>query len=377
MSLFSASSAERAEKCAASHALPKVVGPSSAAAEAGKDLHRRLEAPDEAVGDDEVERVRAFAARVLSPGVRREVPLVWDWRERRARFRQGPSDRIGPTEVEARVDALEPMHGLVAVSDFKTGYKRVAPARDNMQLLLGALAAADLFKVDAAVVRVLYTRSEEVDEARLDCFDLARGADRVEKVARRVLAAQERVAAGGIPDVYAGDHCEFCKAFDVCPRQTSLARQLATDPEVIRVEGITASNAGEVYLRMKQAEKILGKVKDAVYAVARREDVDLGNGQYLGVRPSFKRVPDGDEAYLLLKEQFGDVVADDACRTTTSLKALRAVLSTVAKLRGVAVTHVVEEFLRDLAGRGGVQLQRVEQVRVRKRGDEGGEVEDA
>ena len=179
------------------------------------------------------------------------------------------------------------------VIDVKTGFRRVAPAESNPQLLVYACALAWISGADEVEGRICYVRPSgavEVDSAVYDRFRLDAFALELEQAFDEVQAARRVLLAGGTPTVSPGEWCGYCGALDVCPSQVALARAMVTEVDTLganlsdvelrsRIESLSLDQAGSAWKKAKQIETLLERVLAALKTRAMQETLPLGNGR--------------------------------------------------------------------------------------------------
>lgn len=167
---------------------------------------------------------RADAGRELGAGLNREYPEL------------GPAELCGTADVVLRAD------DVVYVADFKSGWRHVPRARDNLQvraLALAACRAYDVEEAEVAIIRLDRDGHAVWDTAGFDMFDLVAIAAQLRGLVAAIEAEAAWIAERGAAAarVTYGDHCTFCEAVRSCPAVDGFARRL--------VEHATGKRAGE------------------------------------------------------------------------------------------------------------------------------------
>lgn len=377
--LFTGSSAERAEDCVASAVLPVVTVEDDTEARArGNALHLFLQVASkegrEAALSVVEERWRpaceALDLELLPVGLAHEVAFALDLRTGHAReLGRGLERDYSSVDVEREIPLTVDVLGVdavarrVFVADYKSG-RSVTPARSNLQLILGALAASDVYQADEAVVEVIYLREGAPpwpDRATLDAFDLAEGLERVRAVAERVRAAREAYARGVYPDVVVGvKQCRYCPAADNCSGQAGIARALVAGGAGNEwlSSSFTPEVAAHVWEKLNEWEPVYRRLREIVGAmVVRGTEIRLSNGSVLRHVVTEREAVNGDIAYPLLRAHYGQNVADEACEMKASKASIQRALAQVAKDNGVPVSKEVERFLRELREAKGIEVK--------------------
>lgn len=274
--IFTASASERVIACPASAALPAAFE-SSPDADAGTAAHAAIEAD-----------IGAYPAILAlgdgPPAV--EAAFAYDPDADAAAAIGGEGRDYASDGIAGRMD----LHWPGVVIDLKTGAQRPGAARDHAQLRTYALMLArthGLATVDGAIAWVRDGRVE-IDRVTFDAFALDDHAAALQRAARRVREARALVAAGGIPDVSPGDHCQWCPALRAgCPAYTALARAASSDLATIagRLDALSDEDAGAAWLRVAQIKKVLEIVEGSLRARAEQSPIPLGGGKVLKAVP--------------------------------------------------------------------------------------------
>lgn len=265
---------------------------------------------------------------------------------------------VKPNEVPGIVDVVGLTDDAVVIIDIKTGQPMV-PASRSLQLLAGAYAASRVYDRPRAEVAFIYTsRGAWWDKASFDELDLDAFPAMLGAIHARVENARERFAAGEKIPVTPNQHCKHCDAWRNCEAQTSLIRIMAEAPEQIDSEvryQLTPATARKAYERLKMAEAVIKRAREAVYAYAEREAIDLGDGVYFGATESGKESVNGRAAFNILAEKFGPEVALDACDLETSKAAIKRALRPIAGREGKTLAALERETLDELRKAGAVE----------------------
>lgn len=294
--------------------------------------------------------LRTGAARELGRNIDRNYEIDRsDWDEYCI---DGTADLVG---IDDAADA-------VVVYDYKTGWSAQDDAADHWQIKALALAAARAYGKSNArlgIIRVWESGAVSYDVATFDAFDL----DRIEvdlcAVLDRRFDAVDEIRAGRVPTVTTGRHCRYCPAFHACPAQVALVRQAAAAPEELErklVELITPENAAKAYHRIAEVQMVLDRVKKQIHALAEKEPILLGNGRMLCPVERSRESIVGEKAMPILREHFGDEVAEAAAEVAVTKTRLRDALRGYAQRTGEKFKHVEQQALELLRKSGGVQV---------------------
>jgi hypothetical protein len=174
----------------------------------------------------------------------------------------------------------------VHVTDYKTGYGYVAPAKRNPQLKGTALAACRALGLSKAIIEIIHIDKNGKDtpeQAELDILDLDDFASLLRKTRSRIIASQQDLDQGKQPPVKEGPWCTYCPAKDQCPAKTALLQAvIGQGPGALRHEDM-----GQIYRNVKTlidvGDRGLARLKEIC-----REDgpINLGNGRWYGYRGS-------------------------------------------------------------------------------------------
>jgi hypothetical protein len=356
VSLPSASRAQRAELCIGSVVLPGVDRENPYASR-GSVIHAFLEALVR--GTDHEEALAAVAAehrpfaeaipvdRLPVAGFAAEVALVYDPQADTGR-ELGRS--IGRSyrehgwreheEFAATVDVVgvDPNRGLVYVADWKTGFAEVPAPPDNLQLAIGAIAAARAYGCESAAVQLVMLR-EDGSAWRLprephvyDALDLDEIRDRLLRLRDRALRAQMDYRAGRLPDARAGGHCARCPAIASCPAAGGMVRRLVElvegdgEPTVERVAAMLTPETAAAFLdRVRVVKRVLDVADEAVRAYAREHPIPLPDGRVWGPVPQTRETVDGAVVYHVVKGEAGEEAARQAVKWESSKTAIEGV----------------------------------------------------
>lgn len=314
----------------------------------------------------------------LDPTVyQQEVALAYDVATGEARLLGHALGRTypdrSPTELSGTVDVLGVYPDHVHVADYKGEHDdSLAPARTNLQLLAGAVAAARLYGRERAVVELIHIRDDGTwwsDRAELEELDLAAGRAELAQLAGAVRSAERAVAAGNTPAVTRGDHCRWCPAFRECPSTLALARRLALasqgpNPEnelAELVRGALTPDLAPVALeRLRLLKKVVEVVEGELKAWARVTPIPMPNGKVYG--PTTRESIRGAVATGVLLRLHGAEVAQAATVmpepkvTKSSIEAALDQVAAARKAAGVKTTKkaLLAEVMAELRAGGGI-----------------------
>ncbi|MBS2031952.1 MAG: DUF2800 domain-containing protein [Deltaproteobacteria bacterium] len=372
---LSASSLHRAALCAASAVLPQVRD-ITAAGTRGTAIHKYLEAiargakPEHALAEvppeyrTVCEAIDLEALPACDPGTyRSEVALAWDaetgWGRELGQSLGRDYSGLDPTEIPGTADVLGLGADVVFVGDYKSGFKPVPPARENLQLRFLALAACRAHERSRAVVAIIRLREDGsawYDQAELEAEDLAQTESEVRALLLNVDALSEQVFAGEVPAVTTGEHCAHCPAKTHCPAYTQMVATLATFPdevtEAIRSR-LTPELAATAYQRLKLAEEALEMARKALQAYARETPIPLDGDTVYGEVETTRASIDPSKAYKVIATLHGETLALAAVEPSVSQASIKRALE-ANKPKGQKVQTALEEVLEKLREAGAV-----------------------
>lgn len=302
----SASASERTMACPAWLALPRVER-SNDSSERGTQIHGYIRAvleganPGHALDSVSPEHRavcvmidwRALGGDLLAP-LETEGAYAVDVRARSARFLGSNIGRgyeaaakatgapLGPWEVPGSLDICGRRRDrpeTIVVIDTKTGFRDVTPAEENGQGLF--FAAAKLLLVehaDEVEFRIAKVKASgdvhDRDRFTFTRLDVDSYLDEYEAALERAHDARRLVIARQTPNVATGGHCDYCPAFEACPAQTALARQLLPELADIdaRIGAMTIGQVGAAYeLAHDRVKPLLERVLDPLKERIMRE----------------------------------------------------------------------------------------------------------
>jgi hypothetical protein len=381
--LPSASKLERATKCLGSVILPRV-DELTPAAERGRAIHGFLarvtqvgrEVALEELPDDQRALCAAIDLDVIPTSaldVIAEIAMAFDAESGVARELGRNIGRAYPPlaarEFGGTADIVTLTHDEVFVADFKTGHGVLAPARENMQLRMLGLAASRLFKrrqLRVALIRIAEDGTPFFDSADMDAVELDIIAAELHDLANRILRARDLLSMGEPPSLTTGTHCRRCPSLVYCPAQTVLIRRLAQEPDAVAAEildALTPRTAARGWARLKIAEEFVRRTREALYAYARENPIDLGSGIVLGEVETARRAIAGTTAHGVLTNLHGREVADAASELEMSQASIDRALRVVAERTGAKLSMLKRDVLAALEQAGAITVRVSRSVR--------------
>lgn len=370
--MISGSSLQRAATCPASEAFPHR-NTISKDSERGTTVHKYL-ADVSTMGRDEalvrvpdeyrmlcelidLEKLPASKPHTFAP----EIAFVWNVKTSTVR-ELGQSlgrnyGKLAASEIPCTLDNVGIANdGVTAiVTDYKGGWSNATAAFENMQLRFGALCfcrANKLAKAHISIIRVKEDGSSWYDSAELGEWDLNVIEGELIKIVDDVLAAKLLVDSGGVAQPTMGEHCRYCPAFHSCPANNSLAVALGSGELGFEIND---ENAAAAWVKIKAAEKILKEAKAAVKTLAAINPIDIGNGKHLGEKVTKRERISGGVAFRVLRDAYGDDVADAACEVKSSKASIeRAIKPSIVESDG-KLAPAMRAVIEGIRQRGGIR----------------------
>lgn len=354
----------RAASCPGFAALPHA-NTTSEDAEAGVDNHAAAEL---AVRTGDLEKLPPELRELITPGavLRPEHAVAYNLATDTARalnVTERGYDTASPPllddEIPGTLDLLIVALQLrVTVVDYKR-HEDVGSPDENAQILGYALAAARLTGATEITVVVAYIEADELGFVRLmrplvvrevDAIDLDAFASKL----RRIVEAVRVQRARAVPDVSESKQCRHCPALVHCPAKRALLVRITSGQERDELEAmipLTPQTVAVAYERWKQADHLLKRIRAAIFAFAGEVDVPLGDGRVLGRRTKLGNTTlDGDTVYEVVREKYGQEVADKAVTRDSTQSRLEIVL----KANNVKpLAPALREVMAEVHKRGG------------------------
>ena len=289
--------------------------------------------------DDVTARAKEWLNRHLdiAAAARAEVAFAWDTTQSKARkleprHARDYDDVARAREIPCTLDVVavtSPRRAVVI--DWKTGRAaHVEPARDNAQLLLGALCARSYFGTPEVEIGIVYLGdgSEPARYSSAVVYDLELDAFAAELVAlfRSIPTAEPRV----------GPHCteRYCKRLGQCPATVATLLEVgrpeepAKWPVVVDARAIVSrAHAAWLLRAAKMASAVAAKAESAVreYTSALGTPLDLGDGRVYGPERGPTRLDTATALHVLATEDLDtDLAAPRSVSRDSIGEALRA-----------------------------------------------------
>jgi len=333
--MLSASGVPRALRCVASLVLPRTLVASDYA-EAGIEWH----AENESAADTGGELPDAVSALILEDDeLVTEQPFAYNVATDTARQLPRGKRRdynTTPFEIPGTPDLVIRGNGRVVVVDYK-GIAEVDSAERNAQVATYALMVARAWGVDEVEIAIVYRASwRRPSYATLTALDLDAHASRLKQLQLDVTKARENPLAW----VRSGSWCRFCEAALGCPEWTALRKQAANGELAVVVEAAIPfpddNEAADAWDLLQRIKMLAGRLEGALRMRAKERPIPLPDGMVLAeVEKEGKRKIDADKAYALMRERFGQEIADAAVRRSVAQSWIESALKD-AGVKGAA-----------------------------------------
>ena len=273
---------------------------------------------------------------------------------------------LTPFEVVGTADAVGLGGGLLVVHD-KKSFDDVTRAADNPQLGFLALAAARVYRPSRIEVAISH-ELRALDVAELDpTFDLDLVAHSVKQLMLAVAQARSDARDGKPVQFATGRQCRWCSAFDACPKQAELLAMVKHEDETFATTMettlplLTDENAPEVYQLYKAIGILHKRIGQSLYAKAADRPIPIGNGKMFGrVTKQGNEKLDGDVAYSVVRDRYGQDVADSAVQRVATKTKLKEALATITGKGGLAAAE--RTVLEEVRKRGGARREEKESI---------------
>lgn len=313
---------------------------------------------------------KAFAGEValaldVATGKARELGRDIGRRYEEAAAAQGRP--LAPTEIVGSLDVVALMDADgVFVADWKKRGRYVKPARENLQVRAGLVAACRAWgrtRGRGQVIRIFddardpFRDTVDFDAAAIDAAQVE-----LTKLAARIFSDRKAAAKGEAIPAVTGSHCRYCPSFQWCPANAQLARRVA-EPQELRealtdAPQITRESAPAIRQRIVQARRVIDEVEKALDELASQEaaagrPLVLEPGLFYAPVPRNREVIDGAKAEAVLRAELG-ALADEAIEKDVTKKGISRALR--KKLNGGrGITKAEAELLEKLRKAGAVK----------------------
>jgi hypothetical protein len=343
-SLPTMSAIGRAMRCAASQVLPWAQEETSYSTR-GTQLHRFVSraldyGKEHALAELELEHhgTAAFIdieaiRRIFPSTVHSEAAFAYDTASGKGRRLLGVTGRryeVSETEIAGTLDLVAYEPGRATLRDLKFGHETQSPARENAQIKTQALAVARACGAETVSAGLLYIRPDGNmfdDSCEFDAMDLDAWASDLRVMAGRVRNADAVMTEGREPDTSPSpETCRWCPALAYCPAQTKLVRAMGSEVGVLDTGALSDDEAARAWVRLRQYEGLIKRVKDSLETRARQTPFRLPSGLTVKEVETKTREIDPRIAQDVLVARYGLEVADKAAETSITQASLKRAL---------------------------------------------------
>jgi hypothetical protein len=216
-------------------------------------------------------------------------------------------------------DILFPEAMVGHVYDLKTGRIDPGSAADNWQLAVGAaiMRALGCVSVEVSLIWAPEHRKAVIRTAKLDAMELDAIGDQLRSLSRRIEHAGSALAAGAMPSLRTGPHCQYCPAKTSCPAQTGIIRAAMVDGPLTlqdlsaRMMTLTSDQLSEAWTKAQPLLEAAKAVKTAFAAAAMVQPFRTSETTEYGLRKTMRTDLDGGLVYDVATEMFGVEAAKD------------------------------------------------------------------
>ncbi len=272
---------------------------------------------------------------------------------------------LGPRCVAGTADAVgRGPNGELVIVDKKSFDPGVARAAVNAQLNTLALMACRAYGLDECEVAISH-ELRPLDVASLDFANLIQYETELGALVDRTAEAKTRVRDGLALTLSPGSHCRWCSAFAACPVQSSLAIDVNSGAAAMRFEALMPlrddQSAARAYDFLKRVKMLSARLSTALYARAAERPFMVSGGRMFGKRTKLGSTKlDSDIAYNVVREKFGQEVADASVERKASQAGIKRGLEFVVG-KGTAKA-LNDDVMKEIKARGGSNREESEVV---------------
>jgi hypothetical protein len=360
---FTASKVDLASKCEGAFAVDQLEEKNEYQ-DAGNERHDEWE---DAINRGEPPEV--LASRWPGYTWRAEVKFAIDVATGEGREITAPGKRnyadVGPFEVAGTADVVGTKEGApLVIGDRKSFDPNVPRAQVNAQLHIAALALGRAWKHDTAEV-FIHHEARPLDVAVVDELDMDAFLGNLRDIVAKATQARNRHQAGEPVEFTTGPQCRWCAGFNACPKQRELVALVKTEAVDNQVELLLPLGDDEsfanAYALKEKLSLLMKRLTSSLIAAASERPRPIGNGRMFGkVQAQGNEKLDGDIVYEVIKERYGQHIADAAVERSASKKRIKEALS----LHGAKgqVAEMERQVLDTVRARGGARREMTTKV---------------
>lgn len=278
---------------------------------------------------------------------------------------------LKPNEIAGSADVIGLTENGVVIADIKTGYQ--FQAADSWQMRFLGMAAALTYDKQEAHLLTLIVHDDDVMTLHhhLSAVDFGSIAMEIAEVLNKVGMAKQLAVTKNLNALpfTTGPHCRYCPAFAYCPAQVSLIKDLVRDdtPNAMTAADIaaalTTTQAAAAWTKLKAAENVVDRLKEAIKLYALNNDVALPNGMVLGVVEREVESLDGGVVHRVVTARHGKDVADTVVTMEATKAAIKEAVRKIAAGTGGKMSHLEKAILDDVRDLKGSKIKTSRQVR--------------
>ncbi len=207
------------------------------------------------------------------------------------------------------VDAIITKPDGVWVYDWKSR-KRVTPAKQNLQIRAGCIAAIKTLGISSVVGAIGYLDDGYTDVSVVDAFDAAVFFADMRAMLKRLADMKALVATGATPEVHAGPWCDYCPSMAYCPAHTRLALNMLGEIDALKqgVAFMTVEQVSKAWDLKKRLEGMLEAVDESLRLRIQQGVIPRPGGKRLAMVEMPGRMGfDKEKALARIKELGGTV----------------------------------------------------------------------
>ncbi len=265
---------------------------------------------------------------------------------------------LGPYEISGTADVVGRAPGRVVVVD-KKGYDEVTPIDRNPQVRFLGMVAAKAYGLDVAEIAI---RPEmgAMGFDEIGGFDFAVIHDDTRRALIDVNKAIVDAHAGRPVRFETGRRCRWCDAFDDCPLQRELVENVRTELVPLQVENMIpferdedATVAFDLLARLKILTK---RLQGSLIMRAKERPIPTSDGKLYGPREKEGNMQiDADVAYVVVREKYGQKVADQAVSREATQTGIERALKEIAPSGQLAAMK--RSVIKEIESRGGTKTE--------------------
>lgn len=233
---------------------------------------------------------------------------------------------VGPFTVVGTADLVgRGPDGELVIVDRKSFDPNVPRAAVNAQLHTLALMACKAYGVQTCDVAIWH-ELRAFDVSTVEPWDLKGYSDDLFALIESTTRARAEFRKTGLVAATPGKHCRWCAAFHNCPAQNALVKRVESGVIGTQVAAMSLESdedAARAYELMKSIGMLQKRLVAMVKSRAALRPIPLADGMQYGKRPKQgNRKIDADKAYDLIREKYGQKVADVAVTREATQKGI-------------------------------------------------------